>query len=89
MRRRVDGLVMQGLPAERIGGDQQINHIRFDNGADVIMAAIQRPELVNDWVGHQFTEISIDECTTFPFFIKMIDKLRGSLRSPHGRHSRL
>jgi len=47
MRRRLDGLIMEGLPAERIGGDQQINHIRFENGADVIMAAIQRPELVN------------------------------------------
>lgn len=84
LRRRIDELILQGLPAERIGGDQQINHIRFRNGAEIILAAIMRIELVNDWVGHQFTEISIDECTTFPFFIRMIDKLRGSLRSPHG-----
>ncbi len=84
MRRRIDMLIAEGLQAQRVGGDQQINHIRFNNGAEIIMAAIQRPELVNDWVGHQFTEISIDECTTFPFFIKMVDKLKGSLRSPHG-----
>jgi hypothetical protein len=84
LRRRIDELIAGGLPAERVGGDQQTNHIRFQNGAEIIMAAIQRSELVNDWVGHQFTEISIDECTTFPFFIKMVDKLLGSLRSPHG-----
>lgn len=84
LRRRIDELITDGLPAERIGGDQQINHIRFDNGASIILAAIMRLELVNDWVGHQFTEISIDECTTFPFFIKLVDKLIGSLRSPHG-----
>lgn len=84
LRRRIDDLIAQGLPAERTGGDQQLNHVKFDNGAEVILAAIMRPELVNDWVGHQFTEISIDECTTFPFFVKMVDKLKGSLRSPHG-----
>lgn len=84
MRRRIDGLIAEGLPAERIGGDQQINHIRFGNGADIILAAVTRQELINDWVGHQFCEISIDECTTFPFFTNMVDKLKGSLRSPHG-----
>ena len=47
LRRHIDELITKGLPSERIGGDQQINHIRFENGADVIMAAIQRPELVN------------------------------------------
>lgn len=84
LRRRIDGLISRGLPAERVGGDQQINHVRFRNGAELILAAIQRPELIDDWVGHQFTEISIDECTTFPFFVKMVDKLKGSLRSPAG-----
>jgi len=53
MRRRLDGLIMEGLPAERIGGDQQISHIRFDNGASIILAAVMRLELINDWVGHQ------------------------------------
>lgn len=84
LRRRIDDLIADGLPAERTGGNQQLNHLRFDNGAEVVLAAIMRPELANDWVGHSFTEISIDECTTFPFFSKMVDKLRGSLRSAHG-----
>lgn len=84
LRRRIDELIRDGLPAERIGGDQQTNHIRFKNGAAVAMPAISRLEMVNDFVGHQYTEIDIDECTTFPFFSRMIDKLKGSNRSPHG-----
>ena len=85
MRRRWDELKnSKGLPIKRIGGDQQLNTIRFDNGAVVIMPAIERLQLASDWVGHQFTEISIEEATTFPFFISMIDILKGSLRSPHG-----
>lgn len=84
LRRRWDELISSGLPAERIGGDQQINFIRFKSGAQVAMPALTRLEMVGDFVGHQYTEISIDECTTFPFFGKMVDKLKGSNRSPHG-----
>lgn len=84
MRRRTDGMIADGLPAVRIGGDQQTNYLRFNNGAQVIWTAIDRLEKANDHVGIQYTEISIDECTTFPFFTKMVDKLKGSCRSPHG-----
>jgi len=84
IRNRFDELIRAGLPAERVGGDQQMNYIRFGNGAKITMAAIPRIEFTDDFVGEEFTEISIDECTTFPFFIKMVDKLSGSNRSPHG-----
>jgi len=84
MRRRIDILIQDGLPAERIGGDQQTNYLRFNNGAQAILTAIDRLERVGDHVGQQYTEISIDECTTFPFFTKMVDKLKGSCRSPYG-----
>ena len=84
IRNRFDELIRFGLPAERVGGDVQTNTIRFGNGAKVTMAAIPRIEFTDDYVGEEFTEISIDECTTFPFFIKMVDKLSGSCRSPHG-----
>jgi len=84
LRRRTDELIVSGLPCERIGGDQQVNAIRFDNGANFKFVAVHRLSIVNDFVGQQFTEISIDECTTFPFFSKMVDKLQGSCRSPHG-----
>lgn len=84
IRRRIDEMIAMGLPAERIGGDQQINFVRFKNGGQFSMPAIVRLEQVNDFVGHQYTEVAIDECTTFPFFTKMIDKLKGSVRSPHG-----
>jgi len=86
-RRRIDGMIRAGLPAERIGGDQQTNYIRFKGdfaGAQIKMAAYERVEQLNDEVGQQYTEISIDECTTFPFFSQMVDKLKGSLRSPAG-----
>jgi len=84
IRRRFNGLISEGLPAERIGGDQQTNFIRFKNGAQITMPAISRIEMVNDFVGHQYCEISVDECTTFPFFTRMVDKLKGSNRSPAG-----
>lgn len=84
IRRRLDEMISLGLPAERIGGDQQTNYLRFKNGASVTLPAIGRLDQCNDYVGHQYTEISIDECTTFPFFYQMIDKLKGSNRSPHG-----
>ena len=85
MRRRTDEIITAGLPARRIGGDQQTNYIRFSGSqAQITMAAVERLDLVNDYVGQQYTEISIDEATTFPFFSKMVEKLKGSNRSPHG-----
>jgi len=54
MRRRIDILIQNGLPAERIGGDQQTNYLRVKNGAQVILAAIDRLERVNDHVGQQY-----------------------------------
>lgn len=84
IRRRWDELIEAGLPAERTGGEQQTNYLRFENGAMVAMPAINQLQQVSDFVGHQYTEIGIDECTTFPFFSQMVDKLKGSNRSPHG-----
>lgn len=84
LRRRIDELIASGLPAERSGGDHQTNVVKFKNGARFLMTAIQRLEKVGDFVGHQYTEIAVDECTTIPFFNKMVDKLKGSNRSPHG-----
>lgn len=84
LRRRWDELIAQGLPAERIGGENQANYIRFKNGAQVAMMAFQRLEQAEDIQGHQYPEVSVDECTNFPFFIKLLDKLRGATRSPHG-----
>jgi len=84
MRRRWDELIAAGLPAERIGGDQQQNFIRFANGASVCLSAVQRREQLSAFVGQQYSEITFEEATTLPFFSGALDKLRGSLRSPHG-----
>ena len=89
LRRRIDELIRAGLEAERIGGENQVNHLRFANGATVTLAAMMRLEMANDWVGHQFTEISIDEATKIPFYAALVDQMWGCLRSPAGVPCRL
>jgi hypothetical protein len=89
MRRRWDEIISQGLPAERVGGENQSNYIRFQNGAAVSMMAFQRLEQLDDIQGHQYPEVSVDECTNFPWFVKLMDKLRAVNRSPHGVPTRI
>jgi len=84
LRRRFDELITQGLPATRVGGENQVNYVRFKNGALIVMQAIMRLELADSLQGHQYTEISIDEAPTIPFIAQLIDLLKGCLRSPHG-----
>lgn len=84
IRRRWDELIHMGLPAQRIGGDQQVNYIRFKNGAQITLLAILYPEQVDDLQGQEFDEITIDEAPTIPFISILVDKLKGCCRSPHG-----
>ena len=84
LRRRIDQLIARGLPATRVGSDQGENLVRFANGAVFKLTAINRVELLDDFQGHQYTEIDIDEATNFPFVYQMIDKLKGCLRSAAG-----
>lgn len=84
LRRRIAGLLRSGLPAELVGGEQQTNVLRFKNGGLVTITAMQYQEALNDWIGHAFTEIGIDEAPQLPFFATAIDKLRGSVRSAGG-----
>jgi hypothetical protein len=84
LRRRWDELIAKGLPAERVGGENQANYVRFSNGAQIAMMAFQSLPQLEDIQGHQYPEISVDECTNFPFFVKLMDKLAGANRSPHG-----
>jgi hypothetical protein len=84
LRRRWDELISYGLPAVRTGGELQTNYIKFANSAMVQLVAIESLRKVEDYIGHQYTEISIEEATTVPFFGAMVDKLKGSNRSPHG-----
>jgi len=84
LRRRIDELKRMGMPIVRSGGENQINEVRFENGAVVTMAAIGRLSIADDFIGMQFTEISIDEAPKIAFIAPLMDKLKGSLRSPHG-----
>lgn len=84
LRRRIDNLITDGLPAERIGGDQQVNFIRFRNGASITLLSVIRLEQIDSLQGQQYTEITVDEAPAFPFIFQMLDKLKGCNRSPHG-----
>ncbi len=84
IRRRVDGMIIDGMPAERIGGENQMNYIRFANGATITLAAIARLEIADDFQGQQFTEISFEEAPLIPFIAQLIDRMKGCLRSPYG-----
>lgn len=84
IRRRIDELIAMGMPAERTGGENQTNYIKFSNGARLTLTAVKELKQIDDYLGHQYTEISIDEAPSFPFIAQLIDKVRGCLRSPHG-----
>lgn len=84
LRRRVRELIMMGLPAILQGGEFQPNTLIFENNAMVTFTAVERVEMLDFFQGQQFTEITVEEGTQFPFFQGMIDKLISSLRSPHG-----
>lgn len=84
LRRRIDGLIRNGLPAIRVGGDNQTNTLRFDNGAKVLFTAIERPEQLEFFQGQSLTEVSCEEACQFSFVNEMIDKLKACLRSATG-----
>ena len=84
LRRRIDELIRDGMPAIRVGGDMHTNVIKFNNGAKITLTAIEREEQLEFFQGQQFQLISIEEATHFPFILAMIDKLKACLRSPHG-----
>lgn len=84
LRRRIKELIRFGLPAKLKGGDSQTNRLIFENGALVLLTAIERPDKLEFFQGQQFSEISIEEGCQFSFIEDMIEKLKGCMRSPHG-----
>jgi hypothetical protein len=84
LRRRIDQLISEGVPAERIGGANQTNYLRFANGALITLMSMEHPDSLADHQGQQYTEVSIEEAPTIPFIGAMIEKLKGSLRSAAG-----
>lgn len=83
IRRRWDALILDGLPAERIGGETQVNYVRFANGSVVKLQAFEHANMLDDEQGNEYTEISVDDAGTIPYLAAMVMKLRGVLRSPH------
>jgi len=54
LRRRLKELIRFGLPAELKGGDNQTNRLVFNNGAMVLLTAIERPDKLEFFQGQQF-----------------------------------
>ena len=79
-----DRLISKGLPARRIGGENQVNFIKYQNGAVTTLAQAGSLSAVEDWQGNQFVHVSIDEAQQFPYLTAMMSVLKGSMRSPHG-----
>jgi len=84
-----DRLIAQGLPARRVGGENQINFIKYDNGSTTTLAQAGTLKAVEDWQGSQFTHVSIDEAQQFPYLTGMMSLLKGCMRSPFGIHPRM
>jgi hypothetical protein len=84
LRRRIKELIRAGLPAELKGGDGQTNRLVFENGALVLLTAIEHEKQLEFFQGQQIPEISIEEACQFSFINSMIEKLKGCMRSPHG-----
>ncbi len=80
IRRRFDSLIAAGLPAERVGGETQMNYVRWRSGATITLAAFNRAEVADDFQGQEYTEITIDEAGTMPYVAGLMDKLKALLR---------
>jgi len=89
MRRRIYELIRKGLPAVLKGSAQSTNYLRFENGATVMFTVIESIDKAEFFQGQQFTEVSIEEGTQFPFIDQLIEMLKGCLRSPHGIYCRM
>jgi len=89
MRRRIKQIIRErNLDAELIGGEMQPNYLRFYSGpaqdAGITLVAMGSVAAAEDYIGHQFTMIVIDEAPEIAYIAGLIDVLRGSLRSPYG-----
>ncbi|MFH1738365.1 MAG: hypothetical protein ABIH23_05110 [bacterium] len=85
LKRVFDDLKLKGAPLERIGGENQSNHIRFlggpAKGAEIILTAFQHVTQLEDWQGFEFGEVTIDEAPQISYVAAVVNKMRGTLRS--------
>jgi hypothetical protein len=85
-----DNLIRKGMPAERLGGTNQTNIVRFlggpAKGAEITLTAFQHVKQLDDWQGFEFNEVTIDEAPQISYIATVLDKMRGTLRSVQGIH---
>ena len=88
-----DNLIRKGMPAERIGGSNQSNTVRFlsgpAKGAEIVLTAFQHVKQLDDWQGFEYSEVTIDEAPQISYIATVLDKMRGTLRSVKGIHPTL
>lgn len=93
LKRKIDALILRGMPAERIGGEAQTNIVRFlggpARGAEIYLTAFQHVSQLDDWQGFEFQEVTIDEAPQMSYIGTVVDKMRGTLRSKKDIHSSL
>ena len=84
MRQRFQQLIRAGLPARLIGGENQVNFVRFKRGGVITLDAIERPEKLEAYQGDSITELTVEEACQFAFFSDLIDAAQGFVRSAAG-----
>lgn len=84
LRKDFDKLILDGMPAERVGGDRETNYVRFKNGASITLTSIPDLKTAGDHQGNGYTEISIEEACEYSFISELVDRLHGALRSSGG-----
>lgn len=90
LRIEFDRLIhVKGLPATRVGGENQVNFIKYRDGGSTTLAQAGSISAVEDWQGNQFTHVSIEEAQQFPYLTAMMSILKGSMRSPFGIRPRM
>ncbi len=84
IRARINDFIADGLPATLKGGDSQTNFLVHKNGGSLMIAVVDSAQKLDDFMGQQFTEITVEEACQFPFIDTVVDRMQGCLRSPHG-----
>lgn len=79
-----DRIKNAGAPIERVGGENQVNYIRGENGSIVKLQAMNHPDMADDEQGNEYTEIQFDDAGTLPYIGKLVNKLKATLRSSAG-----
>ena len=84
IRARINQLIRAGLPCTLKGGDNQTNFLTHENGGNLMLTVVDAPQKLDDFLGQEFTEITVEEAGQWSWIDRVIDKMQGCLRSAAG-----